>query len=438
MQKQRAPWTAHFVVAAMIAAGACSEGSSDSDKPVLSGGTPIDSEPASSDGSSGGGGTSGGAGSGATEGSGGSGTGSSASGEASSGGSTGALTGGAGECGDGVVDAGEGCDDGNLDNNDECTAICQPAVCGDGQLHVGVEACDDGNQNDGDACTSSCTLPGCGDGHVDAGEECDDGNLEDDDACTSLCKKPGCGDGIVQAGEACDDGNQSDNDACLKSCQAAKCGDGVLHQGEELCDDGNLVNTDACLTTCEPAKCGDGFIHAGVEACDASPVPNGSCNGCSVACNAGYADCDKNAGNGCEASLASDKNNCGACGKKCGNGYSCISGLCAALYGPEHTFAGMTSNHYVTQGCCSVNCAGNQDVDAAYFCSRFYGANCTPQPGYAPAITPFPTYPKMHKFGGCSNIGAIIPNTTCDGGPCRITNLAENTQGLTNLVCLCK
>ncbi|MBK8259986.1 MAG: helix-turn-helix domain-containing protein [Nannocystis sp.] len=29
-------------------------------------------------------------------------------------------------------------------------------------------------------------------------------------------------------------------------------------------------------------------------------------------------------------------------------------------------------------------------------------------------------------------------DTTCDGGPCRITNLAENTQGLVNLVCECK
>mgnify|MGYP005853622677 CR=1 FL=1 len=217
-----------------------------------------------------------------------------------------------------------------------------------------------------------------------------------------------------------------------------KSGDAVIQQGVELCDDGNLSNTDACLTTCQPAKCGDGFIHAGVEPCDSNAVANGVCSGCSLVCNQGFADCDKAGANGCEAAIASDKANCGACGKKCGNGQSCVNGACAAVYGPEHSFAGMVSNHFVTQGCCSVNCAGNADVDAAYFCSRFYGAGCAPQPGYKPGTTPFPAYPKMHKYGGCSNFGAIIQGTTCDGGPCRIINLAENTTGLVDLVCVCK
>ncbi|MCA9690759.1 MAG: hypothetical protein KC636_14220 [Myxococcales bacterium] len=45
-------------------------------------------------------------------------------------------------CGDGVVDPGEACDDGNLDDNDGCLSSCALASCGDGHLYVGVEACD--------------------------------------------------------------------------------------------------------------------------------------------------------------------------------------------------------------------------------------------------------------------------------------------------------
>jgi cysteine-rich repeat protein len=36
-------------------------------------------------------------------------------------------------CGDGVIDAGEGCDDGNLDNADGCTASCEPYVIDESQ-----------------------------------------------------------------------------------------------------------------------------------------------------------------------------------------------------------------------------------------------------------------------------------------------------------------
>jgi cysteine-rich repeat protein len=47
----------------------------------------------------------------------------------------------------------------------------------------------------------------CGNGMVEAGEECDDGNCVASDACNNNCKLPFCGDGVVQAPEVCDDGN---------------------------------------------------------------------------------------------------------------------------------------------------------------------------------------------------------------------------------------
>ncbi len=60
----------------------------------------------------------------------------------------------------------------------------------------------------------------CGNGIVDAGEQCDDGNTNELDLCTSSCVAPGCGDGILQAGEQCDDGNKAGEDGCSAICQA--------------------------------------------------------------------------------------------------------------------------------------------------------------------------------------------------------------------------
>jgi cysteine-rich repeat protein len=56
---------------------------------------------------------------------------------------------------------------------------------------------------DGDPPEACCPSP-CGNGRVDPGEECDDGNLDSSDHCTASCKVATCGDGITNADEACD------------------------------------------------------------------------------------------------------------------------------------------------------------------------------------------------------------------------------------------
>ena len=195
-------------------------------------------------------------------------------------------------CGDGFVQAGfEQCDDANDADDDSCIAGCYAASCGDGHLYVGVETCDDGNQLDNDECASDCTVapPMCGNGKVEADEACDDGNADDTDNCVTGCHKWSCGDGHVHAVfEACDDGNADNTDACVddgSKCVDASCGDGYLFAGVEACDDGNLDGTDDCTDLCVPAFCGDGRVHAGLEVCDLEKN-DGGYNGCEPDCQA--------------------------------------------------------------------------------------------------------------------------------------------------------
>lgn len=93
----------------------------------------------------------------------------------------------AGECGDGTLDAGEECDDGNDDPADACNRCIAP-VCGNGILE-GNEECDDGNGRDFDGCTN-CRRAVCGDGVREGGEECDDGNDVPHDGCTGCTYDP--------------------------------------------------------------------------------------------------------------------------------------------------------------------------------------------------------------------------------------------------------
>lgn len=124
------------------------------------------------------------------------------------------------ECGNGVQQTGEQCDDGNTVNTDSCTNSCLTAVCGDSFVRTGVEQCDDSNSTPGDGCSATCQIEICGNGTLDTGEQCDDGNVSDTDSCTSLCATNICGDGLVNTGvEQCDDENTSSGDGCSATCQ---------------------------------------------------------------------------------------------------------------------------------------------------------------------------------------------------------------------------
>ena len=209
-------------------------------------------------------------------------------------------------------------------------------ACGNGQLDPG-EGCDDGNTLSGDGCSSKCAvegfwppcgiggcvnMPRCGNSFVTANETCDDGNTVSGDGCSADCQtiEPGwhcrlpgaacapiCGDGILKGSETCDDGNTVDGDGCSlycltepggvcamvdsgidSGCQQPYCGDGIM-SGAEECDRGDL-NSDSeyggCTTKCFAGPfCGDGVVN-GPEACDLGDR-NGTANGpgeCTLGC----------------------------------------------------------------------------------------------------------------------------------------------------------
>ncbi len=92
-----------------------------------------------------------------------------------------------GSCGDGVVDDGEECDDGNDDSTDSCTIECTENICGDGYVYDGEESCDEGSAN-GTICTASygSTCAYCNDNCVNvtsSGSFCGDGEINGDEVC---------------------------------------------------------------------------------------------------------------------------------------------------------------------------------------------------------------------------------------------------------------
>jgi len=211
-------------------------------------------------------------------------------------------------CGNGKLEPGELCDDGNKDSGDGCSSDCQKVdddyicfdegkpctrvvTCGNGIIE-GTEACDDKNTKDNDGCSAKCDkveegyscvkpgepcvlLPVCGNGIRERGEQCDDGNDEGDDGCSETCQQedgyfcpPGqdcveivCGDGFRTPSEACDDNNKTNGDGCSSNCEVEAgwycsasgckpiCGDGLI-RGTEECDDANKNSGDGCSSAC--------------------------------------------------------------------------------------------------------------------------------------------------------------------------------------------
>jgi cysteine-rich repeat protein len=194
-------------------------------------------------------------------------------------------------CGDGHMDPGEVCDDGNTRDGDNCSQDCKSDLsCGNGKTDVGArvpEQCDDGKDKNGtigSSCSATCQMVRCGNGVVEQGEQCDDSNITSGDGCSATCQREFCGNGHIdtEAGEVCDDGdkNGTPDDPCSANCRSnLSCNNAIVDRGEE-CDhgkfgDGNQTgnnNKNDCRADCQFNQCGDGFTDEQVgqrhEQCD--------------------------------------------------------------------------------------------------------------------------------------------------------------------------
>lgn len=143
--------------------------------------------------------------------------------------------------------------------------------------------------------------------------------------------------GYVSNGADCNDLNAMTHPGGFETCNGNDddC-DGTIDDnlGTITCGTGACQNTVPACFNGQPNSCTPG--NSSPEVCDGidndcngmidesnpcASVPNasGTCTGtsCSYTCDAGYADCDGTLLNGCEISVTSNPNNCGACGNAC-------------------------------------------------------------------------------------------------------------------------
>lgn len=133
-----------------------------------------------------------------------------------------------------------------------------------------------------------------------------------------------------------------------------------------VCNPGTL-NCDGSLTNgCETVPSGD-ILNCGAcgVACTARPhtAPSLCVGGtCSFACGSGYANCDGNLINGCEVATDWDPMHCGGCGRACGTGLTCVGGSCVCPSG-QAPCGGRCPDLATDEencGACGMACAAGQ------------------------------------------------------------------------------
>ena len=102
------------------------------------------------------------------------------------------------------------------------------AVCGDGALEPGEE-CDDGNTRDGDCCSSTCHFEGSGSSCADEGVACTADRCDGAGTCTHVPEDVRCNDDNVCTDDHCD---------AVAGCTNAA--------NVATCDDGDTCTVDQC------------------------------------------------------------------------------------------------------------------------------------------------------------------------------------------------
>ena len=208
----------------------------------------------------------------------------------------------------------------------------------------------DGDAGEGGACAPS--LKRC-DGRCVLADDPDYGCAPDTCApcelahATAACAENMCA--VASCSSDWGDCNDVPADGCEQSLRTLQhcgaCGEEcTVTTGQATCATGSCTidNCDPLTADCDsnPTN-GCETALTSIDNCGACAVPceiahaNASCGGgvCQpVGCDYGWGDCDNNASNGCESSLLTDADGCGACGEPCSFTHvasrDCSSGLC--------------------------------------------------------------------------------------------------------------
>ncbi len=223
---------------------------------------------------------------------------------------------------------------------------------------------------------------------------------------TPACVASACTIGVCNSGfESCNgssvDGCETNLQADVNNCSACGTACPVRANAARTCTagacgfacnptygncDGNPTNGCESPTTADPANCGACGNACAVRA---NAVATCAASTCGIACLAGYGNCNGATFDGCEATFASDPNNCSGCGRVCtaANASSvCNAGVC----GVGACTVGFDNCNGLTSDGCEINHQNNVN-------------NC----------------------GSCGNVcaGVGIPNTVpaCVAGTCSYT-----------------
>src|SRR5216117_4102244 len=303
------------------------------------------------------------------------------------------------------------------------------STCGDGTLDPG-EQCDDGNNLNADCCSASCTIEPAGTVCRPAAGVCDVA-----ETCNGT--SPTCpADVFVSAATQCRAAVGECDVAELCPGNGANCpADAKQPSGTACTDDGNPCTADTCDGTndaCQhPAGNAGAVCRASVGVCDVAEM----CTGASATCppdafQPNGTVCDD--GNFCTASDACQDGTCAgdptllngaACddGNTCTDNDTCAGGTCSGTAAPDSTPCDDGNDCTTTDSCQGGVCTGAAVADSTP-CSD--GNDCTSADSCQGGVclgTAVPDSTACDDGNGCTG-----PDT-CQGGTCTGAPVADGT-----------
>jgi hypothetical protein len=205
--------------------------------------------------------------------------------------------------------------------------------------------------------------------------------------------------------------------------------DGAPETGHAGCDAGQLVCNDTCVADDIP-NCGTCGNHCGTlpHVSGATTCVSGKCTFKPTSCAAGFADCDGDPSNGCEADL-SQSAHCGACTTTCSGAAS----FCVPGGGDAGTFSCAASCPTATPTACGSSCVNTAtDPRNCMTCGSACAAVTNGQPACVSSMCDITCDANFHKCGSAcaDNTSLDSCGTSCSPCPAPPANGTEACNGV--------